>query len=873
MRWRRHQREALDAIAIPDDDRHWVVLPPGGGKTLVGVGAAAGWEGKIVAFGPNLAIVAQWRAAWEAFTGEKATSDRELPTRFTALTYQTLAVFDSESDGTSAKTRLHPNGLALVERLHAAGPITLVLDECHHLLEVWGDLLDEILADLPEARIVALTATPPDLLTTTQAERVHRLFGTITYQAGIPALVAEGDLAPFAELAWFTRPTPREDEWLDARAVRAAELITELTSVDTHVPLLTWVQMWDFRDFSPEVGDAVVRLALAGHLDMPEHAHVFERHRQDVTLADWLTVADLWLEALATAEPEQRAFARRIGDLLPGVGYRLTKTGVKPGVPLVDRVLSRSASKSAAAAEIVAHTVGDDPDARVLVLTDFSTATALPADLDGVIEPQSGSARWLLEAMVADERIARARPVMVTGTSVGAEASVLRELLPDETITGEGVVVLEGTGASRWLAAATDALNRGWTRCLVGTRGLLGEGWDARAVSGVVDLTSATTSTAIVQTRGRSLRSDPLHPDKVAVNWTVTCVAPDRPQGDADYRRLVRKHAGWFAVDEEGDVVDGVAHLDSRLSPDVAPGDATVEQADAKAIAPPGAHPGSGADPLAELNARALRRAQDPEAIRTAWAEVDPGRLHPVSTLRVVGDRTPRTTVARREAPPPVPARSAGLAASGGALVALGIGIGLDSLPATLILLLVALVVGGGWWLFRARRVRRAVTTPPSTSDYARAVADALHADGQSPVGAEGVVVEITAGGETRIHLEGVDEEATEVFTQALTEVLGMIEQPRYLISRPVWDDTTVRLVDALRPPTPDREVWHQVPSTLATLRSRADLFAEAWTRHVGPGRAVFVGTPEGTGLLQALKWTSPFGSDAGLSVVTRRHW
>ena len=32
---------------------------------------------------------------------------------------------------------LHPNGRALVERIRASGPWTVVLDECHHLLEMW----------------------------------------------------------------------------------------------------------------------------------------------------------------------------------------------------------------------------------------------------------------------------------------------------------------------------------------------------------------------------------------------------------------------------------------------------------------------------------------------------------------------------------------------------------------------------------------------------------------------------------------------------------------------------------------------------------------------------------------------------------------
>ena len=38
-------------------------------------------------------------------------------------------------------------------------------------------------------------------------------------------------------------------------------------------------------------------------------------------------------------------------------------------------------------------------------------------------------------------------------------------------------------------------------------RALLGEGWDARRITGLVDLTAVTTSTAVVQTRGRALRT------------------------------------------------------------------------------------------------------------------------------------------------------------------------------------------------------------------------------------------------------------------------------------------------------------------------------------------------------------------------------
>lgn len=858
FRWRRHQREALDAIAAQGGDRSWVVLPPGAGKTLVGVGAAAAWGDRVVAFGPNVAIVSQWRDTWTQFTGDKATSDRSLPTRFTALTYQSLAVFDADSDQESPLTRLHPNGQALIKRLRDEGPITLILDECHHLMEVWGDLLDEVIADLPQARVLALTATPPELLTPTQAARVQRLFGDITYQATIPAVIAEGDLVPVAELAWFTQPTPREDEWLNERQVRAVELVTELTRVDVSLPLASWVSFLPWDELDLPMADAIIRLAQDEIVPLPAHAHVAERHRRPADLNDWLTVASEWLRSLAKTGTEDDAdYLTHIARLLPGVGYRWTRHGIRRGQPLVDRVLSRSASKTQAAADIAAFTL-DDPQARLIVLTDVAVATTLPADLTGVVEPQSGSARWLLETFAADERLRASRPIMVTGTSIGGDAATLRELLPADDITGNGVVVVEGASSARWLEAATAALNAGWTRCLIGTRGLLGEGWDARSVTGVIDLTSATTSTAIVQTRGRSLRVDPNHPDKVAVNWTVTCVAPDRPNGDADYQRLMRKHDGWFAVDAEGAVVDGVAHLDARLSPDIMPDAMEVD----------------------ELNHTALDRATDHDAIRTGWASVDPTRTQAVATVRITAERT---SVAS-----PRPKQSVGAVTTHWALMALAFTVPLIvaaiaiDLAAPVVaslsfVVFIAVTLFALKWFAFVRTRQRLVAKHSTIVDYARAVADGLQAAGLSTVGAAGVRAMVTVSGETRVWLDVGDESVTVLFSEALAEVLNPIEQPRYLISRPMWDhvNPSVRevLTQSPRAIPPDRLVWHQVPRIVGVSRARADVFAQAWSRHIGVGHAVYTGTPEGIGLLRAWQWSSPLGEDSALRIVHRRHW
>ena len=130
----------------------------------------------------------------------------------------------------------------------------------------------------------------------------------------------------------------------------------------------------------------------------------------------------------------------------------------------------------------------------------------------------------------------------------------------------------EITGAAGWeprryVPLITRFHAEGGSRCLIGTRALLGEGWDAPAVNVLIDLTAATTPTSVVQARGRALRLDAGWPGKVADNWSVVCVTGDHPKGAADFDRFARKHDRYFALAQTGDVVRGVAHVDPRLSP------------------------------------------------------------------------------------------------------------------------------------------------------------------------------------------------------------------------------------------------------------------------------------------------------------------
>ncbi|WP_374754090.1 DEAD/DEAH box helicase family protein, partial [Streptomyces sp. SM12] len=314
--------------------------------------------------------------------------------------------------------------------------------------------------------------------------------------------------------------------------------------------------------------------------------------------ADWVCLLDDWVRrCLRVADrPADRAAEERIRAALPSVGHRLTAHGVRRDRSPLDRVLARSAARTAAVTEILAAE-DDAPGERLraVVVCDHERATAtLPSRLDGVLDAQAGSARLVLAELAADRRTASLAPLLVTGRTVAADPGTARAFAAfaafcAERADGLDLAVHEADGipgaaeitgrwtSRRWVPLATVFFEEGHSRALIGTRALLGEGWNARRVNTLVDLTEATTATAVVQTRGRALRLDPGWPEKTATTWSVVCVAPGHPRGTTDWDRFVRKHEGYLGVAESGAVLGGVAHVDPGLSPYAPPDAATFD--------------------------------------------------------------------------------------------------------------------------------------------------------------------------------------------------------------------------------------------------------------------------------------------------------
>jgi superfamily II DNA or RNA helicase len=978
FRWpfRRYQALALDAYErrAPDHQRRsYIVMPPGSGKTALGLEIARRRGNPTVILCPNTAVQSQWLEQWAHFAPDvvPAGDATDLSAPLTALTYQALCNLNTDDEDldrvaldlwqesverergipadearaeierlemagnqhyraelTRFRRRarrliarggdagellglLHPNGQALVERIRGLGSCTLVLDECHHLLEMWGYLIRAVVEVAgPETFVLGLTATPPREMDQRESELYRALFGYADFEVPTPAVVKEGDLAAYQELGVLTEPLPHEAAYIDEQHVRFEELITRLLDVDfASRPLLDWIEArvverrardgsgvsWNrFERDNSDLARAALRLFHRFGKAPPPGVRLGERDRRPMTAADWVGLIDDFCMGYLrySADPRDVAAWEDIRSVLPSLGYNLTRRGIRSYVSPVDRVLSLSASKATAAATILElESAALGSDLRALILCDYERAGSdIIAQLRGVLDPQAGSAMLLLEMLVADRDVAELDPILLTGRTVACSSRAaerlvdwlaraepnlagrlrlepaFQEISTRQPDVGRALVAVRAaTGAwtpRRYVSLITRYFEDGGCQCLVGTRGLLGEGWDAKRVNVLIDLTTASTSTAVHQMRGRSLRLDPLLPNKVANNWDVVCIDPSHPKGTADYERFVRKHRHYFAPTVEGEIESGVSHVHHELSPFGPPASQQIER----------------------INREMLERAGARDAAYERWeigrpyesAEIHTVRLRPTRSLGVPNRRVlrrsgsddPRRTITRRAW-----ATVTGATLAGGTLMLAGLE------PLAFASAAGFACAGAIWSVRPLQRSLASLQPSDNLEDFALATLEGLRAAGEVPdeLDAGNIHVVAQADGYYRCYLSGVTQEQSRLFAEALDQLLAPLSTPRYIIPRYIADSPrspahalALGLRLALRGRTGSAVVYHAVPDVLARNRTLVAGFERAWNRHVSSGDALFYRSERAQAILAVQGGDDPFAVTSQMRVLWR---
>lgn len=427
----------------------------------------------------------------------------------------------------------------------------------------------------------------------------------------------------------------------------------------------------------------------------------------------------------------------------------------------------------------------------------LSTIADHPAVLVHGIAAVSGRGLWI-DALSADGAIAVAN---VTGHCPdGGWLSI-------EGTEHPKVVRLVENG-SGWTTAhrvriATALLDDGRIATLVGTRALLGEGWNHPPLDVLVDCSEAATANAVTQLRGRAVRLDPERPDKTVSLWDVVVCDDD---ARTDWARTRRKHQLWWGLDVDDSVSCGPNKLGAPLAAAEPPRPAT----------------------LTSHNEAHWSRMADRERTRSAWSGATADATG-VPEMTITPRHRRRVTVDR---PEHHRARRRDLIAITVAAVTGAITVVVAGGFAWPVVVPISIALSAAGHLVRRRARLMTADDQRRWEAVGRALVAALDATGHTSLGE----VEVVAGGHrddtrTTISITATGPDA-EIWVRCFHELLGPVGTPRWLL---VVDD----------------ELW-RVPTSIGASRAAAERFAEVVTTWFPRARLVRGGTNEATRLILA---------------------
>ncbi len=335
-----------------------------------------------------------------------------------------------------------------------------------------------------------------------------------------------------------------------------------------------------------------------------------------------------------SSDPADHQLAEEATRRLRMLGTQITETGNQACASPIARVMAYARGKSEAIVPILqAEREALGESIRAVVVADYEKTSAVTAAVSHLLDEEAGGAIAAFRTLLNHPETDALDPILVTGSTVLVDDDLAprfdaaaSEWLAERRYNVEldfseedGFHVVSGHGADWcprvYVAMVTELFQRGITKCLVGTRGLLGEGWDASKINVLIDLTTVTTSTSVNQLRGRSLRLDPDDPQKLAHNWDVICIAPEFVKGLDDYRRFIDKHNTLFGLTDDGLIEKGVGHVHAALT-EIEP--ELVEES------------------MSLLNTEMLQRPRRRAEFRELWRIGEPYRPDPIYVLELL---------------------------------------------------------------------------------------------------------------------------------------------------------------------------------------------------------------------------------------------
>ena len=536
--FRDYQQRVLDnADKYLRDGKINIVAAPGSGKTVLGLELIRRLASPCIILSPTTAIRQQWGERFKDLFLDNAedfsllfSNDLHQIKLVNSITYQALYTAVDKISAPEDED-IDCSDVDIFATMREFGIKTVCLDEAHHLKNEWQKALEKFISALDkDVKIISLTATPPYDSEGSEWSRYMNICGEIDEEIFVPELVGQNTLCPHQDYIYFNYPTESEIESFRTHKERALLAVEDLGKLDLFAHVCQSLNAK--QDYEILFSDAKQYIALVTLLKYYGFK-IDKKLIRELTAKRGLPTfkmqyAETAIGFLLNGElitEEQKA---EIVSILKDYSLYEKKKITLDLNERLKRTLISSVGKLESIKRIASNEVSAMGEKlRMLVLTDYIKKE----NLSKIASAEEFNSVNIVSIF---ETLRRANLNVNIGVLSGSLVILPKTIdLSDakhkkEDIANTDYCTVEFAGAlHRGVDYVGKLFEDGKIQILIGTKSLLGEGWDSPCINSLILASFVGSFVLSNQMRGRAIRIDKNDPEKSANIWHLVTVEPE----------------------------------------------------------------------------------------------------------------------------------------------------------------------------------------------------------------------------------------------------------------------------------------------------------------------------------------------------------
>lgn len=541
--FRSYQQKILDSADLYLlDGKINIVAAPGSGKTILGLELIRRLGKPCIILSPTTTIREQWGERFkESFLpsdyniNEYVNYDLHKIVLINSITYQALYSAMNKISSVNEDEEVDYSNIDLFRLIRENEIKTICLDEAHHLQNEWQKALEKFIKALDkDVKIISLTATPPYDAKTSEWQRYISICGEIDEEIFVPELVKQGTLCHHQDYIFFNYPTNDEIQCFKKYKEKSFLVVNEIGKL-SYIYKLNQLLNTSYKnmlmDIYANVKEYIALLILFNYYEYPINKKLVKiltdvNHLPSINLHYAEVAIQFLIDSNLLVKEEKSALLKLLKE---NSLYDKNQVSLNLDEKLKRKLIS-SLGKMDSISKIVDSEYGSlKEELRMLILTDYIKKDSLTKvgtneDIDNI------SVVSIFELLRKKKNINIA---VLSGSLVILPNMVIEKIKEKYEFSSKiienteySVVNFKGTNKDK-VTIISYLFENGFFNILIGTKSLLGEGWDSPCINTLILASFVGSFMLSNQMRGRAIRINKKDPNKVSNIWHLITIEPN----------------------------------------------------------------------------------------------------------------------------------------------------------------------------------------------------------------------------------------------------------------------------------------------------------------------------------------------------------